>query len=324
MKPKTAVLKPVDFPPELIERIDKYLAKFFKVNIYQPLMREVKNYGTLKNSLPSNDPLLRALQSGQVSYYRGYFTGKFNASVSKKLRSLGATWSSKNNGSYRLLSSKLPDDVKRAVMTAESSWLKQNDLFNRKLDKIAVSGIVDKIDLTALIAKSLYKLDADIEESFRGLVVAPKLSEENVKDIAENYTNNMKYYVQKFTDTEIEKLRTMTKENVFSGQRYEGLAKEIEKSYGVSQSKALFLAKQETHLLMAKFKESRYNEAGVDEYIWQTVIGSPNHPVRPMHQRLNGMTFSFKNPPIVNKKGDRKNPGEDYNCRCKARPVVRF
>ena len=104
----------------------------------------------------------------------------------------------------------------------------------------------------------------------------------------------------------------------------EKLAKKIKASYGVSQSKATFLARQESNLLLAKFRESRYNEIGCDEYIWQTVVGSPSSPVREGHARLNGTRQRFSNPPVVNKKGDRKNPSEDYGCRCRPKPVIRF
>ena len=53
-----------------------------------------------------------------------------------------------------------------------------------------------------------------------------------------------------------------------------------------------------------------------------TVVGSPNHPVREMHKALAGKVFSWDDPPITNEKGDRNNPGQDYGCRCYARPIV--
>ena len=92
----------------------------------------------------------------------------------------------------------------------------------------------------------------------------------------------------------------------------------------MSQRKAKFLASQETRLLTSKLKEVRYKDVGIDEYIWQTVKGTPEHPVRPMHKKLNGTKQRFSSPPITNEKGQRNNPGEDYRCRCVARPIVKF
>ena len=80
---------------------------------------------------------------------------------------------------------------------------------------------------------------------------------------------------------------------------------------------------------MTKYKQVRYQSAGVNQYKWKCVVGSPNHPVRPMHAELGkrsdkGELFTWDNPPIVDSKGDRKNPGQDFGCRCVAIPVVTF
>lgn len=156
------------------------------------------------------------------------------------------------------------------------------------------------------------------------VVISPKLSPEQVTRIAEEYSQNMELDIVGWTQSKIKELRVMVEEKVMKGERYESIAKVIEESYGVSQSKAKFLARQETHLLTTKMKETRYERAGVYEYKWKCVAGSHDHPVRPMHKMHDNKTFRFDNPPIVDKKGNRKNPGEDYNCRCTAIPIVRF
>lgn len=321
MKKQEKTLEPVELDTKFIDYVDKYLTSFFRREIYIPLMAELKDYKKIENS---KIDLLRAIQSGRISYYRGFFTGKFNASISKELIILGATWSKKNGGSFKLSKAKIPNNVSMTISTAESSWLKKNTVIQAKLSKMLDEDLASKIDLTGIIDKALFKLDGDIEASYKGIVVSPELTEKNRKDIAENYTNNMQFYVQDFTEKEINSMRTKIKQNVFTGKRYEGMVKTIKASYGVSDSKALFLARQETNLLVAKFKESRYNEAGIDDYIWQPVVGSPSHPVRDVHARLGGTRQKFSKPPIVNKKGDRKNPGEDFGCRCRARVIVRF
>ncbi len=108
------------------------------------------------------------------------------------------------------------------------------------------------------------------------------------------------------------------------GYRYETLVAEIQKSYGISQRKAKFLARQETSLLMSKFKQVRYQEAGSNEYIWDCVAGSSAHPVRHFHLLNRGKIFRWDTGAPINANGDRKNPGQDYNCRCFAKPIIRF
>lgn len=321
MKKNEKTLSFVDIDPRYIEAVDKYLVKFFRDEIYSPLLAELKDYGKIQNSKLD---LLRAIQQGRISYYRGVFSGSFNASITRELKKMGAKWSRKDGGVFRIHKSQLPSEVSMAISTAESSWLKKNDIIQKKLGSILSADIASKIDLTGLADKALFKVDGDIQKSYQGLVVSPELTEKNRIDIAKNYTNNMQYYIQQFTQEEVTKLRDKIKDNVFSGKRYDTMVKTIKASYGVSESKAQFLARQETKLLVAKFKESRYNEVGIDEYIWQTVVGSPAHPVREDHARLNGTRQRYSNPPVVNKKGDRKNPGEDFGCRCRDKPIVKF
>lgn len=101
----------------------------------------------------------------------------------------------------------------------------------------------------------------------------------------------------------------------------------IQDSYDVSANKAKLLALQETSLLMGKFKQVRYADSGVQEYRWGCVAGTKNHPVPPWHKALEGKIFRWDGPPITSKLGEpvhRSNSGEDFNCRCFARPIVRF
>jgi len=145
--------------------------------------------------------------------------------------------------------------------------------------------------------------------------------------IAGDWANNMDLYIQKFTEEQIKKLRKDIQQQVFKGNRRETMVKKIQDSYKVTANKAKFLARQETSLLMAKFKESRYTSAGVTHYKWRCVAGSKLHPVRPSHKRLDGKTFTWQDPPITTEADEpvrRNNPGQDYNCRCTAIPIVRF
>lgn len=318
---KEKLLPSVELSNSYVEQVDKYLVKFFREEIYLPLMAIIKDYSKVQNS---EMDLMLAIQKGRVSFYRGRFTGKFSATISRQLKKMGAKWEARNGGYFALHYSQLSPDIRLAIKTAESSWLVSIGKINEKLNQVLGEGIAEKIDVSSMIDKALFSLDNDMKSGAKGFLVFPELTDKNRRDIAENYTNNMRYYIQDFTEKEIVKLRKKVREVTFSGGRYESLAKTIKQSYGVSENKANFLARQETNLLVAKFKESRYTEAGADEYEWQTVVGSPNHPVRDFHARLKGKRFKFSSPPVVNERGDRKNPREDYGCRCTARIVVRF
>ena len=175
-------------------------------------------------------------------------------------------------------------------------------------------------------------MDSEFRKSVSSLVVEPKFSKEQRARIAEEWTHNLKRYIVGFVEEEIISLRDTVEKSTLAGNRYGSLVKGIQSSYGVTANKAKFWARQETKLLTSKLQETRYQEAGVNEYRWRCVRGSSKHPVRPRHQELNDMSekgkvFRFDDPPVTTEPGDkvrRNNPGEDYGCRCKAHPVIRI
>ena len=100
------------------------------------------------------------------------------------------------------------------------------------------------------------------------------------------------------------------------------ISKKIQDSFGVSESKAKFLARQESRLLLSNYHQGVMEKAGVEKYMWKCVVGTEEHPVRPYHKKNDGKIFSWDNPPTVNDAGEKKHPMQDYNCRCLAIPVI--
>lgn len=303
------------------EPLELKIAELFQKEIYLPILALLNApKKVLKNSA---DPLVEAIEAGRIHFDRGMFRGKFNSSVSKELRKLGAKWDKKKSG-FTLPLGKVPPDVRRAIELSESRFKKVLQAIDKKLSEMLPSQIADKLKATQIFDTVLWKVDTSFKSTIKNITVAPDLTPAAREKIAAEYNENMKLYIKDWTEKEILSLREKIQENNFSGLRYEGMIKTLQDSYGVSYNKAKFLARQETKLLTSKFKEARYTDAGIQEYKWQCVVGSPNHPVRPMHKRLDGKICRFDDPPIVDEKGNRKNPGEDYGCRCVARPIVRF
>lgn len=102
----------------------------------------------------------------------------------------------------------------------------------------------------------------------------------------------------------------------------EDLAKELREKFGLkSEARAKLWARDQTLKLNAQITQERYKKAGIEEYIWTVTGGkNPGARVRKSHKELNGKRFKFSNPPTIN--GRKVNPGEDYQCRCTAFPVI--
>jgi SPP1 gp7 family putative phage head morphogenesis protein len=325
---KLKILKPIYDNPKHPEELERYILGIFHKEVYQPLFAALQ-IKVISNSTLSD--ILQAVELGHIRYIDGKFQGVFSAEVSKELRRLGAVWSKKHLG-WAIREDLLPIDVRDSILVQK----RKDEALKRKVEEkfstISSENIVHNIDTTSFFDQIVSTVEKKFKDSVKNVTLAPKMSEQAKKKIAEDYSNNLKLYIRDFLDKEILSLRKQVHEHVFAGERYEDLAKKIRSSYGVSQRKAKFLARQETNLLSAKIKEVRYADVGIDSYLWHAVAGTVEHPTRPRHKELDRMSkegkeFKFSDPPITTESGQaarRNNPGEDFNCRCAARPVVRF
>lgn len=319
---RTIELAPITEKPSDWYHLAQVIERIFKDSLYLPLIADL---WIPKTKLIRNAPdhLAEAIRSGLISFDRGFFSGKFEAATSRELKRLGAVWDRSRKG-WRIPAKSLPAHIRMEISASQAHMQQVMARIDSRLAKIVPAEIADQMKMEKCFETITWKADADIVKTMKGLVVPPQLTPHRAKRIAEEYSLNMDLYIKDWMKKEIIELRKTVQQQAFAGYRYEKLAKTIQRSYGVSQSKAKFLARQETNLLVVKLKEVRYIDAGVKQYRWQCVAGSKDHPVRPMHKALDGKVFSWDDPPITDKKGSRNNPGQDYNCRCAAIPIVKF
>jgi SPP1 gp7 family putative phage head morphogenesis protein len=100
--------------------------------------------------------------------------------------------------------------------------------------------------------------------------------------------------------------------------RVEDLRDSIMERCDVAKSRAELIARDQIGKRNAELTEAKYRQVGINKYIWS---GSLDERERQDHLDLEGQTFSFTDPPVVNQRtGARGNPGEDVQCRCVAIP----
>lgn len=323
-------LKPIKESTEEYDAIEAKIKALFKREIYLPLLREFSINGkALRNSI---EDLKKAIQSGRLTFNQGKFSGKLNATLSQELRSVGAKWN-KISKCYSIRLEDLPLEVRLAISGSEYKFLDKIRQIDAKLSQVIPEELASRLKIENLFDRTLWKVESQFQKSVKNLTIAPKLTEDQAKRIASEWQTNMHYWIKNFTEEQIVKLRKDMQKSVYAGNRYGSAIKSIQDSYQVTANKAKFLARQETALLMTKHKEVRYQEAGVNEYKWRSVAGTPAHPVRPRHKALSDASqihheiFRFDDPPITSEPGTperRNNPGADFNCRCTSVPVVRF
>lgn len=330
-------LKQVELPPLIDspsdwDELEEEIKRLFREEIYLPILRAL---GFGKKKLDNTkDDLSKAFKSGRLRYDKGTVRGRLNATLTKELRDAGARWDRKSQA-YKIAFSLFPPRVQVALIVGERVFEKQLKQVDDNLARKQQEKIASKLSASHLLDDALWKTDRKFHKNVSKLLVAPRLTKTRAQAISEEWEWNLKLYIDDFTTEEIAKLRKQVRRSVFAGGRQEDLKDIIQRSYDVSAGKAKFLARQETKLLVTTFKESRYKDAGIDEYNWYHVTGSVNHPVRPRHKYLGDAkekdgskkVYRFSDPPNTAEKGQTpryNNPGKDYNCRCYARAVVKF
>ncbi len=309
-------LKPIKDKDVYSDIIFEELKKQIYNKIFKPLF-DIIGETKLRNS--KND-IINALWSGQIFFNEGKIYGKFNASIGKVLREYGARFNHVDR-SYVVDVRLLPIEVRDAIAKSNSKFQEQNDKLLKTISSMNNPPTLSYEDVEPQLTGVFIDLNKQFNATVPSDIGVPMYMSPFIRSqIEKDYLENLNLYITKWYDEDIVKLREQVYQSAQMGYRTNRMAGVLEAQYGVASRKAKFLARQETSLLVSKYRESRYKESGLRRYRWET---SHDARVRHDHKELNGKIFSWDNPPITDKHtGQRNNPGEDYNCRCVAVPIV--
>lgn len=297
--------------------IEKEIGRIFKELIYIPLFKTI-GAEEVMNASEQDDPLYRAIYEGKVWFEDGRFFGTYNAAISRRLREIGAKYNpASKTWSY---SGALPPIVSSAIAASAARYTAMRQAVLTTLTDMNIDSINRISNIPDRYIQTITWMNDDFKKAVKSVTIPPNLTIEQRNIIAAEWGQNLDLYVRGWAEEEILKLRRMVQQNAFEGRRSSSMVSYIKQSFGVSQRKATFLARQETALLMSKFHETRLKEIGSTQYKWST---SHDERVRHDHELLDGKIFSWDSPPVVDlKNGRRANPGEDFGCRCVAIPII--
>lgn len=128
--------------------------------------------------------------------------------------------------------------------------------------------------------------------------------------------------IQSLQREHLRKLKLQTVQVVEKGITNAEFARQIESEFGTvlqkttsnARARAKLIARDQIAKFNGKLTETRQTAAGFKKYRWVT---SGDERVRETHRMKNGQVFEWSNPPA-----DTGHPGEDYQCRCYAEPIM--
>jgi len=310
--------QPLPLKPNYFTTVEAEVNRLFYEVLYRRLMEIL---GVTRDELTNaSDGFLDAIRTGKIWYQDGQFFGDFSAAISRELKAAGAHWNP-DAKTWGLSQDAIPTDWRFAMSQAVNHYDQLRAKLTSALDATDLSDIDRASNIPNVYIRTIDRMDHDMKLSVRAAYqgVIPQLTSAQRGIIAAEWGHNLDLYIREWTSQNILDLRDKIQQSAFTGRRSSTLVKLIQENYGVSKNKAKFLARQETSLLLSKFREVRYKDLGVTSYRWST---SNDARVRADHQHLQGKICEFANPPVVDtQNGRRANPGEDFGCRCVAIPV---
>jgi SPP1 gp7 family putative phage head morphogenesis protein len=138
--------------------------------------------------------------------------------------------------------------------------------------------------------------------------VDPQLRAARAMFVGENVS-----LIKSIPDQHLAKVAAAVKRAIDTGTRAKDLAAEIQRIHGVTDRRAMVIARDQISKHNGALARVRQQGAGFSHYQWST---ARDERVRPTHMRHEGQVFAWSAPPSTG------HPGEDIMCRCAAVPVL--
>lgn len=194
-----------------------------------------------------------------------------------------------------------------------------NTIRNKIISRVAGFGLRRKLESLAHLNRKL-----TVKEWKRAIKATLGIDIREDYYMGEFYKKYLELWVDENVDliksipeNTLDKMKDIVYDGYTSGKTTTRMAKDIQRIYGVSKRKAIFIARDQTAKLNGQIQRAQQMDAGIHEYVWMT---TGDERVRRSHQELNGKKFSWNDAP-ENSDGRKCHPGQDYNCRCIGRPV---
>lgn len=124
----------------------------------------------------------------------------------------------------------------------------------------------------------------------------------------------------------LDRVETLVLTNMRAGLRPSAIQQQLQDQFGVTKNRARMIARDQTSKATNGLARKRMQSSGIEFFQW---ITSKDERVRSRHRRIADKltmyglgVYRWDDLPLSDK-GEPIAPGDDYQCRCIARPVLR-
>lgn len=193
----------------------------------------------------------------------------------------------------------------------------------KQVDNI-INSLFAPVDRFAKIAASTFVIDVNevnrerLYQSFQksfGFSVSTLLKNENiVKPVDAAIDENIKL-IKTIPTESLERVKNIISAGMTKGETAGDIRNQLREDFGISERRIRVIARDQTSKINGNLTRIRALEVGSDTYFW---IGRNDALERPTHKVNNGKIFSWHKAPATG------HPGEDYQCRCYGKLIIKF
>ncbi|MCD1645263.1 minor capsid protein [Aurantimonas coralicida] len=149
-----------------------------------------------------------------------------------------------------------------------------------------------------------------------GIDLAAVVSQEDLADYLTTAAARNASLIKSLGDDAIKRVEQATYQAILQGQTAAQLRKRMTEEFGVLDSRAKLIARDQVSKLTSDLNRRRHEQAGVTSYVW---MSSQDERVRERHRALDGKEYRYGEPTGAEQ---GLPPGQPIQCRCVARGIV--
>jgi SPP1 gp7 family putative phage head morphogenesis protein len=149
----------------------------------------------------------------------------------------------------------------------------------------------------------------------------------SMKELMDQYVDENARLISSMPLQSAERVERLVQENLKSGKsRSEGLIDQIMRIGNINENRAKLIARTEVSKASTALTKARANLLDLNWYVWRT---SKDIRVRHSHKNMDNVLIRWDDPANPEQLAGEKsygnyNPGEIFNCRCYAQPLIRL
>ena len=156
----------------------------------------------------------------------------------------------------------------------------------------------------------------DIAKKKLGVDLAAVVREEDLAAYLDAAAARNAGLIKTLGDDCVGRVKRIVTDAVIRGTAVKDTRKAIVDAFGVSDSRAQLIARDQTAKLNSDLNRIRHRQAGIEKYRWVT---SHDERVRPRHRELDGKIYGLDEPTGAE---EGLPPGQPIQCRCIAQALV--